>query len=197
MYVRSCVHSFGYVQNRQSPHYVVTVTDTQLLQSPSAFCHQHLHYMFPLYLNEALKKSPFPHMSTPESCTPICHLSLHVAHSCTSHILTYIMAVAKLHPLQDLPHHPFHIALVSSSRKLLQVIQNSVINKLKDKVQPLLLPEHFDEVDQIFVTKLLNGRREKRKKVCTLLFISRDALNWETRALIQADWVISDMVGPS
>ncbi len=65
------------------------------------------------------------------------------------------MGVAELHPFDNLPHDLLHESLLGTHRIFLEVVQSSMIHKLKHKVQTLLPPKHLDQVDQVLVAELL------------------------------------------
>lgn len=63
--------------------------------------------------------------------------------------------MAELSPLQDLPQDSPDCVFVQTIRTLLQLIQDRVVHKLKHQVQPLLPPEHLNQIYQVVVPQLL------------------------------------------
>lgn len=63
--------------------------------------------------------------------------------------------MAELCPLQDLPQDSADCVFVQTIGTLLQLVQNCVVHKLKDQVQPLLPPEHLNQIHQVVVPQLL------------------------------------------
>lgn len=63
--------------------------------------------------------------------------------------------MAKLESSQHLPHYLFHHILLQPLWVLFKVIQGRVVHVLKHEVQTPLTPEHFYEVHQIVMAKLL------------------------------------------
>lgn len=84
--------------------------------------------------------------------------------------------MAELCPLQDLPQDSAHCVFVQTIGTLLQLVQNCVVYKLKDQVQPLLPPEHLNQIHQVVVPQLLQYNGETLHiflfNLCKILKIS-------------------------
>lgn len=64
---------------------------------------------------------------------------------------THVARVAELDSLEHLPHDLLDGVLLRPAGTALQVVQRSVVHKLKHQVEPPLAPKHLYQVDQVLV----------------------------------------------
>lgn len=87
--------------------------------------------------------------------------------------MTYIVRVAEVNAFKDLPEASFHLCWVYPIGTSLQIIQHCVIDELKDEEQTLLSPKHFNQIDEIFVVKLLNKKKSKQYSECIIVTLQK------------------------